>query len=906
MRATTIPSEKMTPAGFATTTTDPDPIYDRFGLKRTSTSAPWTYNHGQDYIMTLAQVAAANREPDCAELLKAAICVGSVAKGAPNNLNSYYNWNYTIDKTTDYDILQVMANLIDQADTDSYPTQIQILLPTGTSGTGPYHVLSGVEDLPYIYRWHAMTVVDQLPTPASALITQAQNGTVTAPANFNGGDFKELYTLDLWNPHDATTLVTSSTNRPTQFRIYATWQDPDGNTTAWTTAALGVTTPSPSVYPVVHGSSLALTQANTAMTITDTSGGLAFREPTMIWRPSYPSGISILAPNGNIVDAVNTGTPSGSTTVSYCGIVVGSMPVEAVDANNKIWQALQAGIDTNYKVPAGGAYSQINFALQYADPNNAGNFITYDNFYTDIHGLQMLPNIVANSADTATYPNGDYQSPFKSNQVTQWGGGTVMDPRTIRFGVATGSFLGEAGHSAIGPNTGDFLLEPTAYSNFVGGNQPNNTGTPTMNATIGNTYTLLETDRPRADAGNVVNYSNPCQSYNPPPIGPCPQMRFYSGAEYRGGSGTTNASGEYNGLFAQNTPAIQSASLAQNGTYTQAQLYYEDADGVNRRASGAYAPTALTGSMDNAAADEVGIPTVTADTYQDGGVLTGSNILPQSQNRPIILNRPFRSVSDMSYAFHNSPWKNIDFFTPESGDSALVDTFCINEPPPAAMVAGKVDLNTRQIPVLKALINGGYTDEFYNYGSSVATSAFALKPLTPVEAGNVATALVGITTAPDAWRGPLQNISGLVGRYIANPGTGAATATDAYYFQDPSATPANIYCYAGLSAALGGGAAGPGANIYSDTSVVPANVPVAVPYTIQRFCEAGLRPLMDAGQVRVWNLLIDVIAQTGHYPKTATGLDQFLVEGQKRVWIHVAIDRYTGQVLDKQTEVVTP
>ena len=51
----------------------------------------------------------------------------------------------------------------------------------------------------------------------------------------------------------------------------------------------------------------------------------------------------------------------------------------------------------------------------------------------------------------------------------------------------------------------------------------------------------------------------------------------------------------------------------------------------------------------------------------------------QSQSRPIILNRPFRSVSEMSYTFTGTPWKNLDFFTPESGDSALLDTFCVNE-----------------------------------------------------------------------------------------------------------------------------------------------------------------------------------------------------------------------------------
>jgi hypothetical protein len=54
-----------------------------------------------------------------------------------------------------------------------------------------------------------------------------------------------------------------------------------------------------------------------------------------------------------------------------------------------------------------------------------------------------------------------------------------------------------------------------------------------------------------------------------------------------------------------------------------------------------------------------------------------------------------------------------------------------------------------------------------------------------------------------------------------------------------------------------------------------------------------------------------VIAQSGRYPPGATSLQNgFVVEGEQRYWIHqpvpgfgaadVAIDRFTGQVIDKQ------
>jgi hypothetical protein len=50
--------------------------------------------------------------------------------------------------------------------------------------------------------------------------------------------------------------------------------------------------------------------------------------------------------------------------------------------------------------------------------------------------------------------------------------------------------------------------------------------------------------------------------------------------------------------------------------------------------------------------------------------------------------------------------------------------------------------------------------------------------------------------------------------------------------------------------------------------------------------------------------MIDVIAQTGRYPQGTTNPANFVVEGEQRYWVHIAIDRFTGQVLDKQVEVV--
>jgi len=69
--------------------------------------------------------------------------------------------------------------------------------------------------------------------------------------------------------------------------------------------------------------------------------------------------------------------------------------------------------------------------------------------------------------------------------------------------------------------------------------------------------------------------------------------------------------------------------------------------------------------------------------------------------------------------------------------------------------------------------------------------------------------------------------------------------------------------------------------------------------------EAISRTLADVGQTRTWNLMIDLVAQSGRFPQTATTMDQFVVEGERRYWVHIAIDRFTGEIVDQQFEQVT-
>jgi hypothetical protein len=68
--------------------------------------------------------------------------------------------------------------------------------------------------------------------------------------------------------------------------------------------------------------------------------------------------------------------------------------------------------------------------------------------------------------------------------------------------------------------------------------------------------------------------------------------------------------------------------------------------------------------------------------------------------------------------------------------------------------------------------------------------------------------------------------------------------------------------------------------------------------------ESPLRALTDIGNFRSWTFLIDVVAQSGRFPGAGAAARDFVVEGEKRVWVHVTIDRFTGEIIGMQTESV--
>jgi hypothetical protein len=227
---------------------------------------------------------------------------------------------------------------------------------------------------------------------------------------------------------------------------------------------------------------------------------------------------------------------------------------------------------------------------------------------------------------------------------------------------------------------------------------------------------------------------------------------------------------------------------------------------------------------------------------------------------PIMLNRPFRNVAELGYAFRDLPWKTLDFFTDKSADAGLLDVFTINDGTqllagPTDIVgmtvptvaAGQVNLNGTQAADLQAVLGGTILNELDSAStvSNTGTGAIAA----PVLADRILNAPSGILAVP------IQNKSELITR-------------------------------AGLPTAILPTASNDNQAVKARREVVP-------------------RAISSVSQTRVWNLVIDVVAQTGRFkPNGASLQNDFVVEGEQHYWVHVAIDRFTGQVIDKQIEVV--
>ena len=933
-------------------------------------------NNNQGPINRLSAVAALpagqGREPDFFELLKGTQDVGAIAKGsiagataAGTGAGAGYiplNWQYKLDTSVDYAVIQLGANIIDQFDPDSFPTRIRF--DDGSGGTNVFlKEFRGVEDLPYLYRVHYGGWVGKDATPGYLATNFG-----TTPPQTNGPSTTQVHAIlatssgklyntllpgslidpgvgvmlglpDVWNPHSPSITTVPSTLQPTVLRVTAESRTPDDilNSTYLSQQAIWIgsmadsslgarvqgygsyptnfANPGPAevshvatTYTQTYSSNPAIGSGSTFFpaappfvsktygyanfkTITTNTSSVRFpyannlyREPTLLAEYGKPTvggagptamysadvGLTNLTTGTNNVGGTKifSGGPTtggylanpatvsfyglpnslnkgGGDSGNYVGILIGFYPLRWVltprtsgmgggNTGQILAQVVGCytlGIDhqaaTTNSVPIPNI--ALTYLLQYQDPNNPNNWITYDEKYSDINAgwntpTGLLQNAVIPCVTTYTDPR---TSRFGAPNVS--GGGVYLNNATIPMNMSVN-------------NLNPAWLDPT--NNVMWSERPD--------FNIGTSYSM------RAGSPSVASG----------------WTLWAAPGWHLSALGTANCYYQP-ALLSQNNPYFPNQGILATNTGAPSvgvkdPVFYGDPDGVVRRAMGGYNTNANNPGY-NGNAPSLGLPMAVANSIS-GGTATP---LPSGQlaSRPVMLNRPFRSVAELGYVFSGRPWRNIDFFTPESGESPFLDVFCINPPVSSTgMSAGKVNLNTRQTNVLAALLSGGYRDET----NPVTTNASLNSTINSNDATSMAAQIIAYTAT-----NPLANMADLVGRFKAtNQITGAfSPGLSSSFNTDGSRS------YTGLSA------------LFTDTNNFTNSL-------IQRFREAPIRALSAAGQTRVWNLLIDVVAQTGKYPPSATGADNFTVEGETRYWVHLAIDRLTGQVLDEQIEEV--
>ncbi len=836
----------------------------------------WVYNHStaagsattpSSQIDTLAQVATAQRDPDFFEILKAAAVAGGVAKPYPfvgGTTFSYLSVQdmFFLADQVDFSIMQIGANIIDQASVSNYPTTLVF----NDSANNKKRCFWGTNDLPYLYSLNNVAAVVTPSSPAATISTpvSATTTTVTNPgtaaafvfpvvwdpyASRSGTSTGTPYYNTSLNPQflricvsnfsisSPSTLASSPNNY--YYRFFTGYKNTaNPAVTFWSqNPASGAGTSGSGPPPLLNavfapwggydstgtipatydsnkgcldmpadganGNTAIMFNNPTANTSPDTS---TFREPTALLESSaLPSTVNLHIDSKNLISIAGTsglsssGISEAGSGSTYLGFLMGTYAIR-FEYN-----------DTNTSDTYAGNYWYTVNVIQPQNPGSSyGSTVSLEYSLSGANGpwVPYRQYIVNQNSSPGDCPYGTgsttvpYLAPAVPTSTLWYTGGTtpVSDPGFVRPTIIT--------------------IDPRSQEGAFNINAPR---LPFLTAT-----SLSAMQSAWANLGT-----------SPVPAAP--------GSFFLGGASKDQ-------LFL--------ASFANQTT--GGSFHFYDADGMIRRAMGAYVPPATGGTTAaNDASTTIGLPMATVLT-------SGAANTTNAYNRPVILHRPFRTVGELGYVFSDMPWRNLDLSTPESPYAPLLDAFCINEDyRPDALEAGRVDLNGRQAPVFQAILMGSYRDEVTPAASGFPTPAV---PFAATDAQTSAQQLVTRTyNSATAGKGPLLNVADLVGRWISGSTTAIGTTGSSVY------------------------------DGFSADMAVTATDPKTI---VERFREAPIRALSAAGQAGTWNLLIDVIVQNGIYPANTTSLSNFIVQGQKRYWVHVAIDRQTAQVIDEKIEAV--
>jgi hypothetical protein len=167
----------------------------------------------------------------------------------------------------------------------------------------------------------------------------------------------------------------------------------------------------------------------------------------------------------------------------------------------------------------------------------------------------------------------------------------------------------------------------------------------------------------------------------------------------------------------------------------------------------------------------------------------------------------------------------------------------------APVVAGRVNLNSAGIDVVAALLKGSSRDK-------------GALPMDEIEARKVATLFV------NAVRGTTPGFQPMVSR------------AEMVSQRQPDATTTGMV------------------KMLSDSFTN------AVDRSIKDRREVVTRALSSGTTVRNWTFMLDLVVQSGRLSPTSASLTDFNAAAERRYWVHFALDRLTGELLDVQWERV--
>ena len=792
-------------------------IQQAFGLVWNPSNYRWDYCGAtgaamQPGILTLDAVASAGRDPNFFELLKAGILNGSLGQGMTGSGLT----TAAVQNSPDFQVFRIGASAADQVKSDSYPTRIAYNV------LGLPWVACGIQRLPYISRW------TQLPIRNTAA---ANTNSLTA----NDYKFSVVIVPVLSSPLQGPDLVATNDSKllplPAQRpNVRVTIQGAVVSWDGWNNAQ-DAQVISPASLPLSSSGRDAMGSFGQDSYITTADAPAPASGPGPYSGQAWEQFMNSATWGAGYVQAANP-----STTNTGRGQPVGfRLPPRSPASTNStpqviVWYGGNSGnanpfqLSMEFQAPNGNWYPYSMASGVEGDDSTwpAGLY----SYCADLRGGQWgdganwegIPDVTVpdplpgDPAHTKLVP-GPWENmvPYSyAGTGGVWVGGAApnyasgefdmvanfaqiivkADPRSIRFNT-----VGSDNHDLRGLSNGGRLtrglwnMTPLGYRNDVV------------------QYTQVQVPGPRAaaaaDGGFAVNEQNTTWHSTPLPLGnylPFPPV------------GTPGTSSFYPSLLCRNTGA-NGAAAGANGA---ARASYTDPDGVQRVADcGLYPDPAWTASVTTS-----GNPFLAASptTAPDGN----------NPDRPIVLNRPFRSVAELGYVFRDQPFKTLDFFSGKSADASLVDLFCVSEIT-ADLRAGVIDLNARNPAAIASLLSGAATREQVTPPLLGAT-----------DAGTIATNLVAAVTAV-----PMQSKAELAAFISTQTNT-----------------------------SLGAGKAR---------------------------LETVARTLADAGQTRTWNLLADIVAQSGRW----TPQGGFIVEGEKSVWNSLAIDRPQAKIIDQQSENVT-